>query len=126
MSPSYSREAQKVYFIVVSPEEEVEDIIKHCHFEPYSRHAGTSKTCSKIFQACLFWPTLWRDVHAYIVRCDQCQCTGNVLRRNEMPLKNIHEIELFDVWGIDFMGPFPSSIGNKYILVFVDYVSKWI
>ncbi|GJS17838.1 reverse transcriptase domain-containing protein [Tanacetum coccineum] len=31
-----------------------------------------------------------------------------------------------DVWGIDFMGPFPSSHGNKYILVAVDYLSKWV
>jgi transposase InsO family protein len=43
-----------------------------------------------------------------------------------MPLQNILEVEIFDVWGIDFMGPFPSSYGNKYILVAVDYVSKWI
>ncbi|GJW74313.1 reverse transcriptase domain-containing protein [Tanacetum coccineum] len=28
--------------------------------------------------------------------------------------------------GIDFMGPFPSSRGNKYILVAIDYLSKWI
>ena len=35
-------------------------------------------------------------------------------------------IELFDVWGIDFMGPFVSSYGMKYILVAVDYVSKWV
>ena len=34
-------------------------------------------------------------------------------------------VEIFDVWGIDFMGPFPQSHGNKYILVAVDYVSKW-
>ncbi|KAL5560368.1 hypothetical protein UlMin_036579 [Ulmus minor] len=43
-----------------------------------------------------------------------------------MPLNNILEVELFDVWGIDFMGPFPSSFGNQYILVAVDYVSKWV
>lgn len=43
-----------------------------------------------------------------------------------MPLNNILEVEVFDVWGINFMGTFPSSIGNKYILVAVDYVSKWI
>ena len=43
-----------------------------------------------------------------------------------MPLNNILEVELFDVWGIDFMGPFPSSFGKKYILVAVDYVSKWV
>ena len=35
-------------------------------------------------------------------------------------------IEVFDVWGIDFMGPFVSSHGMKYILVAVDYVSKWV
>ena len=43
-----------------------------------------------------------------------------------MPLNNILELEIFDVWGIDFMGPFPSSFGNQYILVAVDYVSKWV
>jgi hypothetical protein len=30
------------------------------------------------------------------------------------------------VWGIDFMGPFPLSFGYLYILVAVDYVSKWV
>ena len=35
-------------------------------------------------------------------------------------------VYLFDVWGIDFMGPFPMSFGNSYILVGVDYVSKWV
>ena len=43
-----------------------------------------------------------------------------------MPLDNILEVELFDVWGVDFMRPFPSSYGNRYILVAVDYVSKWV
>lgn len=43
-----------------------------------------------------------------------------------MPLKNIQDVEIFDVWGMDFMFPFPSSMGNKYILVVVDYISKWI
>lgn len=43
-----------------------------------------------------------------------------------MPLKNILEVEIFDVWGIDFIGPLPSSFRNKIILVVVEYVSKWI
>ncbi|KAK9070504.1 hypothetical protein SSX86_010906 [Deinandra increscens subsp. villosa] len=43
-----------------------------------------------------------------------------------MPQNPIQACEIFDVWGIDFMGPFPSSYGNKYILVAVDYVSKWV
>ncbi|XP_042420132.1 uncharacterized protein LOC122008452 [Zingiber officinale] len=43
-----------------------------------------------------------------------------------MPLNCILEVELFNVWGVDFMGPFPLSCGNNYILVAVDYVSKWV
>ena len=43
-----------------------------------------------------------------------------------MPLNPILVIEIFDCWGIDFMGPFPSSFGFVYILVAIDYVSKWI
>nr|GEY25942.1 reverse transcriptase domain-containing protein [Tanacetum cinerariifolium] len=43
-----------------------------------------------------------------------------------MPQNAIQVCEIFDVWGIDFMVPFPSSRGNKYILVAVDYLSKWV
>ena len=41
-----------------------------------------------------------------------------------MRLNPILEIEIFDSWGVDFMGPFPPSFGFVYILVAVDYVSK--
>ena len=43
-----------------------------------------------------------------------------------MPPNPIIVVEVFDVWGIDFMGPFPSSFENEYILLAVDYVSKWV
>jgi len=47
-----------------------------------------------------------------------------ISRRNMMPLNSILQIELFDIWGINFMGPFPSSFRHQYILMAVDYVSK--
>ncbi|KAM0989330.1 hypothetical protein ACFX2A_013405 [Malus domestica] len=43
-----------------------------------------------------------------------------------MPQVSILNVEIFYVWGIDFMGPFPSSHGFLYILLAVDYVSKWV
>ncbi|XP_024014634.1 uncharacterized protein LOC112088520 [Eutrema salsugineum] len=43
-----------------------------------------------------------------------------------MPQNPILEVEIFDCWGIDFMGLFVSLYGNQYILVVVDYVSKWV
>nr|GEX71111.1 reverse transcriptase domain-containing protein [Tanacetum cinerariifolium] len=51
---------------------------------------------------------------------------GKISQRDEMPQNSIKIYEIFDVWGIDFMDPFSSSRGNKYILVAVDYLSKWV
>ena len=51
---------------------------------------------------------------------------GSISKRDEPPLQPILEVELFDRWGMDFMGPFPSSFSNLYILLAVDYVSKWV
>jgi hypothetical protein len=56
----------------------------------------------------------------------ECQRTGNISQRNSMALRYNIQIDLFDVWGIDFMGPFKNSPGFEHILVMVDYVSKWV
>ncbi|XP_074277840.1 uncharacterized protein LOC141601452 [Silene latifolia] len=66
------------------------------------------------------------DAKDFVVACDACQRTVNISRRQEMPQVAILEIGVFDVWSIDYQGPFPSSKGNRYILVAVDYVSNWV
>ena len=58
--------------------------------------------------------------------CDECQRIGNISRRQEMPMNYSLFIEPFDVWGIDYMGPFPVPNGYTHILVDVDYVTKWV
>ncbi|GJT10891.1 reverse transcriptase domain-containing protein [Tanacetum coccineum] len=63
---------------------------------------------------------------AIIVLISPLERQGKISQRDEMPQNAIQVCEIFDVWGIDFMGPFPSSHGNKYILVAVDYLSKWV
>ncbi|RVW67212.1 Retrovirus-related Pol polyprotein from transposon 17.6 [Vitis vinifera] len=72
------------------------------------------------------WPSLFKDAHTMCRSCDRCQRLGKLTYRNQMPMNPILIVDLFDVWGIDFMGPFPMSFGNSYILVGVDYVSKWV
>ncbi|GJQ90507.1 reverse transcriptase domain-containing protein [Tanacetum coccineum] len=83
-------------------------------------------TQRKIFDSGFYWPTIYKDAHDFVTRCDICQRQGKITQRDEMPQNSIQVCEIFDIWGIDFMGPFPSSRGNKYILVAVDYLSKWV
>ncbi|GKB71006.1 reverse transcriptase domain-containing protein [Tanacetum coccineum] len=105
---------------------EANDILKACHEGPTGGHHSANLTARKIFDAGFFWPTIYRDAHTMIKSCDTCQRQGKILQRYEMPQNAIQVCEIFDVWGINFMGPFPSSHGNKYILVAVDYLSKWV
>nr|GEV37274.1 reverse transcriptase domain-containing protein [Tanacetum cinerariifolium] len=82
----------------VIKKEEAADILKDCHNRPTRGHHGSNYTAKK----------------------------GKISQQDEIPQNSIQVCEIFDVWGIDFMGPFPSSRGNKYILVDVDYLSKWV
>ncbi|RVW68010.1 Retrovirus-related Pol polyprotein from transposon 17.6 [Vitis vinifera] len=82
------------------PEEEQQGILSHCHENACGGHFASQKTAMKVLQSGFTWPSLFKDAHIMF--------------------------DLFDVWGIDFMGPFPMSFGNSYILVGVDYVSKWV
>ncbi|GJZ30042.1 reverse transcriptase domain-containing protein [Tanacetum coccineum] len=106
--------------------QDANDILKACHEGPTGGHHSANLTARKVFDAGFFWPTIYRDAHTMIKSCDTCQRQGKISQRDEMPQNAIQVCEIFDVWGIDFMGPFPSSHGNKYILVAVDYLSKWV
>ncbi|GJW89799.1 reverse transcriptase domain-containing protein [Tanacetum coccineum] len=93
---------------------------------PSGGHHGIATTARKVFEAGFYWPHIFRDARKLVQVCDASQRAGNISSRDETPQKYIHVCEIFNVWGIDFMGPFPSSNGNKYILVAIDYVSKWV
>ncbi|GKB20288.1 reverse transcriptase domain-containing protein [Tanacetum coccineum] len=106
--------------------QEAVDILTACHNGPTGGHHGANYTAKKVFDSGFYWPTIYRDAHDLVTRCDACQRQGKISQRDEMPQNAIQVCEIFDIWGIDFMGPFPSSRGNKYILVAVDYLSKWV
>nr|GEW95900.1 reverse transcriptase domain-containing protein [Tanacetum cinerariifolium]GFA54340.1 reverse transcriptase domain-containing protein [Tanacetum cinerariifolium] len=102
------------------------DILVACHNGPTRGHHGANLTAKKIFDVGFFWPTIYKDAHEFVKNYDSCQRQGKLSQRDEMPQYSIQTCEIFDVWGIDFMGPFSSSQGNKFILVAVDYLSKWV
>ncbi|GJT19064.1 reverse transcriptase domain-containing protein [Tanacetum coccineum] len=102
------------------------EILEACHSGPTGGHYGANFTAKKVFDAGFFWPTIYKDAYEFVNICDACQRQGKISQRDEMPQNAIQVCEIFDVWGIDFMGPFPSSRGNKYILVAVDYLFKWV
>ncbi|KAH9744776.1 hypothetical protein KPL70_003833 [Citrus sinensis] len=108
------------------PESEIQNILPFCHEQACEGHFSAKKIATKVLQCGFYWPSIFRDAYTFCSSCDRCQRMGSITRRNMMPLNPILVVEIFDVWGIDFMGPFPPSFGHQYILVAVDYVSKWV
>ncbi|GJS09376.1 reverse transcriptase domain-containing protein [Tanacetum coccineum] len=104
---------------------ETRTILDQCHHGPTGGHYGPNVTAKKVLDLGFYWPTIIKEAHTLVRLCEACQKTGNISKRDEMPLNNIQVCEVFDIWGIDFMGPFPKSYKFEYILVAVDYVSKW-
>ncbi|CAN6712517.1 unnamed protein product [Malus baccata var. baccata] len=108
------------------PESEFKYILTFCHFYACCGHFGAKRTALKMLESGFYWPSLFKDAYEFCATCDRCQRTGNLGPRNQLPQTPILVVEIFDVWGIDFTGPFPSSNGFLYILLVMDYVSKWV
>nr|GEW69547.1 reverse transcriptase domain-containing protein [Tanacetum cinerariifolium] len=79
------------------------EILKACHNGPTGGHHGPNYTAKKVFDSGFYWPTIYRNSHDLVKSCDACQRQGKITQRS-----------------------FLSSRGNKYILVVVDYLSKWV
>ncbi|KAM2294926.1 hypothetical protein ACFX1S_034781 [Malus domestica] len=107
-------------------ESDFHSILSFCHTYACGGHFGTQRTAFKVLECGFYWPTLFKDARTFCLTCDRCQRTGNISQKDQMPQVPIFVVEIFDVWGIDFMGHFPSSFGFAYILLAVDYVSKWV
>nr|XP_009792104.1 PREDICTED: uncharacterized protein LOC104239225 [Nicotiana sylvestris] len=108
------------------PEEEIMPILKACHDSPVGGYHGGNRTADKVLECGYYWPSIYHDANQMVKACDKCQRQGSISKRHEMPMHFVMDIEIFDMWGIYFIGPFVSSCGMKYILVAVDYVSKWV
>ncbi|GKD54908.1 reverse transcriptase domain-containing protein, partial [Tanacetum coccineum] len=85
------------------------EILETCHSGPTGGHYGANFTAKNVFDAGFFWPTIYKDAFEFVKSCDACQRQGKISQRDEMAQNAIQVYEIFDIWGIDFMGPFPSS-----------------
>ncbi|KAL6349839.1 hypothetical protein AAG906_001726 [Vitis piasezkii] len=85
-------------------------ILSHFHENACGGHFASQKTTMKVLQSGFTWPSLFKDAHIMCRSCDRCQRLGKLTKRNQMPMNPILIVDLFDVWGIDFMGPFPMVV----------------
>eukprot|EP00253_Pinus_taeda_P035362 PITA_35362 len=108
-------------------EEENFDILKACHEGSCGSYFAYHRTGHKVLQIGYYWPTIFKDAKKFVQACESCQRTGRPGQSDEMPLNPQLVIEPFERWALDFIGPInPSSNQKTYILVAIEYVTKWV
>ncbi|GJV57515.1 reverse transcriptase domain-containing protein [Tanacetum coccineum] len=85
---------------------ETHTILDQCHHGPIGGHYRPTTTAKKVLDSGFYWPTTIKEAHTLVCLCEECQRTGNISKRDEIPLISIQVCEVFDIWGIDFMRPF--------------------
>jgi hypothetical protein len=85
------------------PEPDQSNVISFCHDQACRCHFSAKKTTAKILQCRFYWLTIFHDDHTYCVSCERCQKLRSISWQNMTPLNPILFVEIFDVWGIDFI-----------------------
>ncbi|GJU17546.1 reverse transcriptase domain-containing protein [Tanacetum coccineum] len=65
--------------------QEAVDILMACHNGPTGGHHGANYTAKKVFDSGFYWPTIYRDAHDLVTRCDASQRQGKISQKDEMP-----------------------------------------
>ncbi|CAJ2652721.1 unnamed protein product [Trifolium pratense] len=108
-------------------ESEVASILGEIHEGINGQHVGGRSLARKALRAGFYWPTMQADAKEHVKKCDKCQRHGDMHLAPPNELKTLSSPWPFSWWGMDLLGPFPTAAGqNKYLIVAVDYFTKWI
>ena len=106
---------------------EVPAILEACHDSACGGHFSGRLTGQKILRAGYYWPTLFADATAHVKKCDACQRYARNDLHMDLPLHPTLPISPLEKWGIDYIGPIApmSTKRNQYIIIAVEYLTKW-
>ena len=85
----------------------------------------SAKKLKKKLVLLYYWPGMMGDVYKKCASCIVCASVQGQGRRSKPPLKNFPVSGPFEVVGMDFKEMDLSRSGNKYALVFQEYLMKW-
>ena len=101
-------------------------MLNDCHSGACGGHLSGLATAQRILRAGYFWPSLFKDCVEAVKCCHPCQIFTRKMRAHPAPLFPVVTVGPFTKWGIDFTTcNLPSSANHKYIIVAVDYFTKW-
>jgi hypothetical protein len=103
------------------------EILKEIHSGFCGARIGTRALASKAIKQGFFWTSINIDAKKLVQECEACQKTANQQNLLSMPIHLIPPSWPLQRWGMDLVGPLPTTQGNfKFVAVAVDYFTKWV
>jgi ribonuclease HI len=105
---------------------EAEYVLREIHEGVCGNHSGSRMLAHKAMRAGYYWPTMNKDSVRLVQQCNKCQRFARVMKNPPEKLNPISSPWPFAKWGVDIVGPMPPGKGGrKFLLVAVDYFTKW-
>eukprot|EP00253_Pinus_taeda_P026666 PITA_26666 len=107
---------------------EADKVLQELHDGPARGHYAGDATAHKILRAGYYCPTLSKDSHSYVRKCQVCQTTAGRQKKPSLPLQPVKIDQPFSQWGLDIIGEIVprSSKQHRYIFTATDYFTKWV
>ena len=120
----YKRGFSRPYLRCLVPKE-AEYVMREAHEGICGNHSRVRSLVHKLIRARHYWPTMQKDVQAYVKTYDKCQRFSNTIRKPSKELTPMMALWPFSQWGLDIMGPFPTVVRQlKFLVVGIDYFTK--
>ncbi|XP_061370599.1 uncharacterized protein LOC133313266 [Gastrolobium bilobum] len=106
---------------------DVEYVLEEIHEGINGHHIGGNSLAKKALREGFYWPTMERDAHLHVKKCEKCQRFGDTHKAPPKELTSITSPWPFCKWGMDILGPFPVAAGRvQWLIVAIDYFTKWV
>ena len=102
------------------------EVLKECHDSVLSGHFGVARTFDQVRKR-YFWTGMFKDVENWVKSCKLCASKKSSTQLAPGELQPIQVSKPWEIIGVDILGPLTeTSLGNQYVLVFSDYLTKWV
>lgn len=110
---------------VVVPQRLQGEVFKMFHGHALAGHFGSKRTLQNAVTRC-YWPHMNRDITQWCLQCTACEARRPQIPHQQAPMQNILTTRPFEKIAADLTELPLSHKGNRYILVVMDYFTKYM
>ena len=117
--------AEPVMCLLVVPKALQHDVLASGHGDDSAGHFGTRRTYESL-RLKYTWDNMFKDVYNWVISCKKCNTKKNPVRPGKALLNPLPPVHFGERWAMDLINMPRSDLGNKHILSFTEYSTRFV